>query len=110
MTTTTFRDTTDRRWQADVSRDALARVAAAGPPLPAVALMRIIREDMTIDAGVLAVHHRAHFAMVEPQAAERGVGLAVFVKVMDVPAVGAAWDAVIVGLRRRGLWPTEPVV
>jgi len=30
----------------------------------------------------------------------------VFEWVMDI---GAAWDAVIAGLERRGLWPTGPV-
>ena len=64
---------------------------------------------MTIDADVLAVHRRTLFAMVAPQAEERGVGIAVFERVMEVVAGSGAWDAVIVALQRRGLWPPPAV-
>ena len=72
-------------------------------------MSRIIRDDVTIDADVLAVHRRTLFAMVAPQAEERGVGIAVFERVMEVVAGSGAWDAVIVALQRRGLWPPPAV-
>jgi hypothetical protein len=110
VTTSTFRDNTDRRWHVNLSPDALARVAAVGPPLLTVGVMRIVKDDLSIDADVLANHHRALFALVEPQAAERYVMLATFERVIDIAAIAHAWDAIIAGLKLRGLWPTAPVV
>ena len=109
MITSIFRDKNDRRWYADDSQDALVRVAAVGQPLLTVAVTHIVNYDLSVNADVLANHHRALFAMVAPQASERGVMLATFARVMHVNAVNGAWDAIIAGLKRRGLWPTTPV-